>query len=97
MKSLMQNEISEAENSLTEQAKGVVSALDTGNTELAEKLANEYHINLAKFCKLNSALVTLCEAKIKALKDNDKDKVSDLQKEQIKKEVKEIEKCAVSG
>ena len=37
---MMQNEISDAENTLTEQAKGVVSALDTGNTELAEKLAS---------------------------------------------------------
>ena len=94
---MMQNEISDAENTLTEQAKGVVYALDTGNTELAEKLANEYHINLAKFCKLNSALVTLYDAKIKALNDNEKNKVSDLQKEQIKKEVEEMEKMCCFG
>ena len=37
---MMQNEISDAENTLTEQAKGVVSALDTRNTELEEKLAS---------------------------------------------------------
>ena len=60
---------------MVEEAAGVVSALDSDNTEFARELAKTYQGNLEQYLQLNSALITIYESKLRKLDGSDAEKI----------------------
>ena len=60
---VLQNELNVIESRLAEQRQLLLSELDNGNIDLANKVAKDHNLNLQKFFKLNSALVKMYEVK----------------------------------
>ncbi len=94
---VLQNEINIKEISLVEEAAGVVSALDSDNAQLARELAKKYQGNLEQYLKLNSALITVYESKLRKLDGSDVEKISSSQERLIEEEIKEMEKMCSLG
>ena len=94
---ILQNELNVMENRLAEQAQLLVSAFDEGNIIFANELAKDHNLNLQKFFQLNSALVKVYEVKLKLLNVSEGVAITDLQQQQIEKEIKEMEEMCELG
>ena len=79
------------ENRVAEQTQMLLSALDDGDINLANELAKDHNLNLQRFFQLNSALVKMCEVKLKLLNVPGGVTITDSQQQQIRKEIKEME------
>ena len=94
----MKKEIVIMEEQLSLIGEEINAAFSSSNIEVARTLSSKYNLSLQSYFKLNSALVTLYENKIKKLESNEGEiPISMSQKEQIAKEMKEMEKICCLG
>ena len=88
---VLQNELNVIESRLAEETQLLLSELDNGNIDLADKVAKDHNLSLQKFFKLNSALVKMYEVKLKLVNVPKGVTITDSQQQQVKKEIKELE------
>ena len=94
----LQDKLKEMENYIVEDADTILAALDNNESQSARTLVMNYNLKLQQYFKLQSSLVTLYECKLKMLRASEGDSAMSIsQREQIEKEVKEMEGICFFG
>jgi hypothetical protein len=93
----LQNEIREIEQHLVSNGEEITVAFGDSNIKEARTLTTKCTLYLQSYFKLSSALTTLYETKISKLENQEESPISMTQREQINKEMKEMETICCLG
>ena len=95
---IIKNRIKDMEQCLVDDLDEIAVALDANEQEHVKTLSAKHNQNLEQYFKYQAAMVALYEQKIKKLKDNQEEvQISNFQKLQMKKEMKELEEMCEFG
>ena len=93
--SVMKNHMQVLKSLLEEQSVSFVSSLNCGDIQLLRKSTKEFRSNLKKYFNLQSALITLYETQLKELRQEQEPNITESQKKQLEKEIKELQQLCV--
>lgn len=94
----LRQQVMQEESQLVEEWNTLREALNEGDTSQVNMRVLSYQAKQERFLKLNSAVMQIYSKKIDTLKqENAEDRVSDSQKSQLKKEIKELERLCCIG
>lgn len=94
----LQQQVMEAESQLVKEWDTLCQVLNEGDTSQVNATVLSYQLKLELFLRLNSAMMQVYSKKLDTLKqENVEDHVSDSQKAQLKKEIKELEHLCSIG